>query len=94
MYALQNRKKNNEHVLVPVAIQLQRSPIALHRSREVSQRASMAARGGDPTTLSQTAPRSQRVTQNQGASPLGPSHSKPHQKSKTSQLERRSAWRM
>ena len=91
---VEKTKQNNEHVLVPVAIQLQRSPTALLRSLEVSQRASMAARGGDPTTPSRTAPRSQRVTQSQGASPPGPNHSKPRQKSKTSQLERRSAWRM
>lgn len=88
----ENRK--NEHVLVPVAIRRQRNPTALRRSREVSQRASMAVRGGDPTTPSQTAPQSQRVAQSQGASPQSPNHSKPQQKSKTSQLERRSVWQM
>lgn len=90
--ALQNRK--NEHVLVPVAIQLQKNPTARRRSREVSQKASMAVRGGDPTTQSQTAPQSQRVTQSQRASLPSPNHSKPQQKSKTSQLERRSVWQM
>lgn len=87
-----NRK--NERVLVPVATRLRKSPTVLRRSREVSQRASMAVRGGGPTTPSQTAPQSQRVTQSQRASPQSPSHSKPQQRSKTSQLERRSVWQM
>lgn len=87
-------QKKIEHVLVPLAIQLRKNPTALHRSREVSQRASMAVRGGDPTTPSQTALQSQRVTQSQRASLQSPNHSKPQQKSKTSQLERRSVWQM
>lgn len=77
-FELRNRK--NEHVFVPVAIQPQRNPTALRRSREVSQRASMAVRGGDPTTLNPTAPQSQRVTQSQRASLPSPNHSKPRQK--------------
>lgn len=91
--ALQHGK--NEHVLIPVAIQPQKNPTALHRSRGVSQRASMAARGGgDPTTLSQTARQSQRVIQSQRASLQSPNHSRRQQRSKTSQLERRNVWQM
>lgn len=86
--------KSNEHILFPVAFRLQRNPTALRRSREVSQRANMAVKGGDRTTPSQTAPQSQRVTQSQRANLQSPSHSKPQQRSKTSQLERRSAWLM
>lgn len=89
---LQNQK--NEHLLVSVAIRLQRSPTTRRQSRQVSQRVSMAARGEDPTTPSQTARQSQRVAQSQRASRQSPNHSKPHPKSKTSQLERRSVWQM
>lgn len=89
-----SKHPKNERVLVPVATRPQRSPTALHRSRGVSQRASMVVRGGDPATPSQTAPRSQRAAQSQSASLQGPNHSKPQPRSKTSQLERRSAWQM
>lgn len=91
-YALRDRKI--EHVFVPVAIQLQKNPTTLRRTLQVSQRAIMAVRGGDHTTLSQTARQSQRVTQNQGASQQSPNHSSQLQKSKASQLERRSDWQM
>ena len=82
----------NEHVLVPVAIQPPENPTALRPSRGVGQRASMAVSRGNPTTPSQTAPQSLRVTQSQGASLQGPNHSEPQKKQKISQLKRRSVW--
>lgn len=89
-HALKNRKI--EHVLVPVAIQPQKNPTTLHLTQEVSQRVNMAARGGDHTTLSQTALRSQRATQSLRVSPQSPNHSNQQRKSKASQLGRRSVW--
>lgn len=83
-----------EHVLVPVAIQLQKNPTTLRRTQEVSQRANMAARGGGRATLSQTARPSQRVTRSQRASLQSPNHCNQQQKPKASQLERRSVWQM
>lgn len=89
-----NYNSKIEPVLVPVAIQLQKNPTTLCRSLGVSQRASMAARGGDLTILSRTVPPSQRATLSPSASLRGPNHSSKHQKSKTNQLERRNVWQM
>lgn len=89
-YALKNQKI--EHVLVPVAIQPQKNPTTLHLTQGVSQRVNMAARGGDHTTLSRTALRSRRATQSLRVSPQSPNPSNQQQKSKASQLGRRSVW--
>lgn len=91
---LQKYSSKIEHVLVPIAIRLQKNPTTLCRSLGVSQRVTMAARGGDRTILSQTARLSQRVTPSQRANLWSPNLSSKHQKSKTNQLERRNVWQM
>lgn len=79
---------------VPVAIQRLKNPTTLHRTRAVSQKVNMAARGGGHTTLSQTAPQTLRATLSQRAGPRGPSPSSPPQRPKTSLFERRNVWQM
>lgn len=76
----------------PVVTQPRRNPTTRHRSREVSQKVNMAVRGGGGhTTPSQTAPPSQKAIPSRRASLQSPNRSK-LQKSKTSQLGRKSVW--